>query len=29
MSRTLISSFVSHDEFVSVHNVLRENNDIL
>ena len=28
ISRTLIDSYISHDEFVSVNNVLREWNEM-
>ena len=28
ISKALINSYISHDEFVSVNNVLREYNDI-
>ena len=28
ISKALIDSYISHDEFVSVNNVLREHNEI-
>ena len=28
ISKSLIDSYISHDEFVSVNNVLRENNEV-
>ena len=28
ISKALINSYISHDEFISVNNVLRENNEM-